>query len=70
MKDFTPEEWLEAVDRGIREGAREALERHRLAGQSIHIWRDGRIVEIPPGEIAQFTALPGAPPAKSSPTSE
>ena len=56
MRTFTPEEWAEAVDHGIREGVRIALERHRLAGRSIVVWRDGRVVEIPAEKIAGHAA--------------
>ncbi len=54
MKSFTPDEWAEAVDRGIREGVRQALERHRLTGRSIVVWKDGRVVKIPPDKIAEL----------------
>ena len=30
---------------------REALARHKALGQSVAVWRDGRVVVIPPEEI-------------------
>ena len=44
-------EFLEKVDRGVREGVRKALLRHKLLGQSVVISRDGEIVELQPDEI-------------------
>ena len=35
----------------LRAGARDALERHKKLGESIVIWRDGRVVEVPPDQI-------------------
>jgi hypothetical protein len=45
LADGTP------VDRAAREGVRAALRRHKRLGESIAVWRDGRVVEIPPDEI-------------------
>jgi hypothetical protein len=36
---------------GIRRGAARALAEHKKNGRSIVIWRDGRVVRIPPEEI-------------------
>ncbi len=41
----------EAMDRAVVRAVREALLRHKLLGQSIAVWQDGRVVEIPPEEI-------------------
>ena len=38
---------LDALTRGVRR----ALWRHKQLGQSIVVWRDGRVVEIPANEI-------------------
>lgn|GEM_PF-291775 len=43
----TAEEALAAA----RQGVAEALTRHKALGQSIAIWRDGRVVIVPPEEI-------------------
>lgn len=45
------EELRKAIDKGVREGVAAALRRHKAAGNPIHIWRDGKVVEIPPEEI-------------------
>jgi hypothetical protein len=44
------------VIRGIRNGVRAALRRHKLLGQSIVVWRDGKVVEVPPEEIPDWPA--------------
>lgn len=41
----------ERIKFGVRRGVARALAAHKKAGQSIVIWRDGKIVEIPPEEI-------------------
>lgn len=35
----------------LRRGVRRALWRHKQLGQSIVVWRDGGVVEIPANEI-------------------
>jgi hypothetical protein len=40
-----------AVDRSLRKAVREALRRHKLLGQSVVIWRNGKMVELKPEEI-------------------
>ena len=35
----------------MREAVREALARHKLAGNPVAAWRDGRVVWIQPGDI-------------------
>ena len=45
------EELLHAIDVGVRQGVAAALRSHKQAGRSIYVWRDGRVVEIPPDEI-------------------
>ncbi len=42
-----PEKVTEALARGVRE----ALLRHKRAGNPIVVWRDGQMVWIPPEEI-------------------
>ena len=39
------------VDLALKRGAREALVKHKQAGQPIVVWRDGKTVLIPPEEI-------------------
>ena len=39
------------IHAAIREGVRDALRRHKLLGESIVEWRDGKVVIVPPDEI-------------------
>jgi len=39
------------IDDAVASGVREALRRHKLLGQSIAIWRDGKAVVISADEI-------------------
>jgi hypothetical protein len=39
------------VDLALRKAAREALVKHKQAGQPVVVWRDGKTVLIPPEEI-------------------
>ena len=39
------------VLRAVRQAVREALLRHKQAGQPVPTWRDGRVVWIPPEEF-------------------
>jgi hypothetical protein len=48
-----------AMDRGIRD----ALRRHKLLGESIAVWRDGKVVIVPPEEIV-VPELPDEAPAQ------
>lgn len=45
---------LDIIDFGVRLGAERAKAEHKKAGQSIAIWKDGKVVQIPPEEI-QFS---------------
>ena len=47
LNDVDPEDIVEAV----AEGGRRALLAHKLAGQSIAVWRDGKVVVVPPDQI-------------------
>lgn len=44
---FDPEDTIEAVNRAVTA----ALKRHKARGESIVIWRDGKVVTVPPEEI-------------------
>ena len=51
---MTEEELLklyEKIDAGVKAAIAEAIEKHRRLGQSISIWRDGKIVTITAAEI-------------------
>ena len=40
-----------AIEAALRQSAQEAISRHKRLGESIVIWRDGRVVVVPPEEI-------------------
>ena len=46
-----PRSFLRKIEFGIRLAVAKALAEHKRKGQSIFIWRDGQIVEVPPEEI-------------------
>ena len=48
-----------SIERALREGVRATLLRHRKLGQSIVVWRDGRVVVVPPEEIGRDWADEG-----------
>lgn len=51
-KDFgISKETNAAVDEAIRKATREALKKHKLAGNPIAVWRDGKVVILKPEEI-------------------
>jgi hypothetical protein len=39
------------IDLALKKGVREALVKHRQAGQPIVVWRNGKTVLVPPEEI-------------------
>lgn len=39
------------ADQAIKEAVREALLDHKRAGNPVAVWRDGKVVIVPPGEI-------------------
>jgi hypothetical protein len=39
------------IESAFQRAARAALLRHKALGESIVIWRDGRVVEVPPDQI-------------------
>ena len=50
------------IDNAITEAVARAIEEHRRLGHSIAIWRDGKVVIVPPEEIPPYTPQPnGAP---------
>ncbi len=40
-----------SVEKDLREAVGQALRRHKLLGNPVVVWRDGKAVEIPPEEI-------------------
>ena len=52
MKNTSKKDDLfERIDLGVRQGVARALADHKKAGRSIHVWQDGKIVEIPAKKI-------------------
>jgi len=52
--DLTPAERVEDIPRileAMRTAVREALKRHKQAGNPVAVWRSGRVEWIPPEEI-------------------
>lgn len=49
-----------AIDKAIKEAVRDALIRHKRAGVPIVIWKDGKVVRVPPEEIVVDES--GSPP--------
>ena len=45
--DAPPEQQIAAAQRAVRAALRE----HKLAGNSIAVWRDGKVVLVPPEQI-------------------
>ena len=39
------------ISAAVNEGIREAILAHKAAGRPIVIWRDGKVVHVPPEEI-------------------
>ena len=39
------------IDAAMQEAARRAIRRHKLLGESIAVWKDGKVVVVPPEEI-------------------
>jgi hypothetical protein len=48
MKPSSKFDFFERIDRGIKRGVAQALAAHRMAGEKVAVWRDGKIVEIIP----------------------
>ena len=46
---------IDLIERALKRAIREALQRHKQAGNPISIWRDGRIVWLEPDEIPVTT---------------
>jgi len=42
---------FDEITKALREAGRDAWRRHKALGHPIVIWRDGRVVEVPPEEI-------------------
>jgi hypothetical protein len=42
------------IDAGVKAAIAEAIERHRKLGQSIAIWRDGKVVTLAAADIPKL----------------
>jgi hypothetical protein len=42
------------VEATLQRAVRAALLQHKQLGHSIHVWQDGRVVEIPPEKIPEY----------------
>lgn len=41
----------ERIERALRAAVRDALQRHKRDGDPVAVWREGRVVWLPPDEI-------------------
>ncbi len=55
LKRAEQDDVLRKFEIGVRRGVAQALEEHRRAGRSIVVWKDGKIVWIPPEQIPPQT---------------
>ena len=44
------------LDRALQEGVRQALARHKKLGESVAVWRDGKVVVLQPEQIPEHPA--------------
>lgn len=54
--EITPAERVDDIPRmlrALRLAVRDALHRHKLAGNPVAVWRDGRVVWIQPEDIPE-----------------
>lgn len=42
---------LKRIERALRAAVRDALQRHKRDGDPVAVWRDGRVVWLPPDQI-------------------
>lgn len=52
------EELDRKIDAGIKQAVSVALEEHRRMGRAVVVWKDGKIVTIPPSEIPTLNEEP------------
>jgi hypothetical protein len=45
---------LERIERALRAAVRNALLRHKRDGDPVVVWREGRVVSLPPEQIPNF----------------
>lgn len=55
-RDLTPAERVDDIPRALRamrQAVQEALQRHKLAGNPVAVWRNGRVEWIQPEDIPE-----------------
>jgi hypothetical protein len=53
---------LDRIGRALRAGVRDALQRHKRDGDPVAVWREGRVVWLPPDQIPtadESSEMPG-----------
>lgn len=50
---FALTELYQKIDAGVKFAVADAIEKHRRLGQSICIWKDGKIVTLTPDQIPE-----------------
>lgn len=51
MGIYDNQELMRRIDLGVRRGVARAIAEHKKAGRSIVVWRDGKVVKVPPEDI-------------------
>lgn len=51
IKTTQEKDFFEKIDFGVRLGAARAKADHKKAGRSIAVWKNGKVVRIPPAKI-------------------
>ncbi|MEA5498867.1 hypothetical protein VB834_23125 [Limnoraphis robusta Tam1] len=51
MNKPIPDKLSTQIDAGVKQAIANAIERHRKLGESISIWKDGKVVTLTPDQI-------------------
>jgi hypothetical protein len=46
---------LDRIERALRAAVRDALQRHKRDGDPVAVWREGRVVWLPPDQIPSLS---------------
>ncbi len=65
--DVKSENWHQEFVKAAQIAVDRAIERHRRLGESIVVWRDGKVVVVPPEEIEPRSPSAEAPGYKNKP---
>jgi hypothetical protein len=49
----------ELIIEGVKEAVARALERHKKLGESVAVWKDGKVVMLKPSQIPSRSRRPG-----------